>query len=64
MDMNYVADWNNNVARLQGTYDATQEHDACGVGLVAALDGKKRRDVVEAGIEALARGVASRCGGC
>ena len=51
--MNYVADWNDNVARLEGTYDATQEHDACGVGLVAALDGKKRRDVVEAGIEAL-----------
>jgi glutamate synthase (NADPH/NADH) large chain len=29
------------------------EHDACGVGLVAALDGKPRRDVVEAGINAL-----------
>ena len=30
-----------------------QEHDACGVGLVAALDGKPRREVVEAGIDAL-----------
>ncbi|RKK01634.1 glutamate synthase large subunit [Pseudoroseomonas wenyumeiae] len=29
------------------------EHDACGVGLVAALDGKPRRDVVQAGIDAL-----------
>ncbi|WP_160120505.1 glutamate synthase large subunit [Rhodovarius lipocyclicus] len=31
----------------------TMEHDACGVGLVAALDGKARRDVVQAGIDAL-----------
>ena len=40
-------------SRLSGTYDVSQEHDACGVGLIAALDGKKRRDVVEAGIAAL-----------
>jgi glutamate synthase (NADPH/NADH) large chain len=52
-DMNFVADWNANVARLAGTYDASQEHDACGVGVVAALDGKPRRDVVQAGIDAL-----------
>jgi glutamate synthase (NADPH/NADH) large chain len=29
------------------------EHDACGVGLIAALDGKPRREVVQAGIDAL-----------
>jgi glutamate synthase (NADPH/NADH) large chain len=29
------------------------EHDACGVGLVASLDGTARRDVVQAGIDAL-----------
>ena len=29
------------------------EHDACGVGFIAALDGKPRRDVVQAGIDAL-----------
>jgi glutamate synthase (NADPH/NADH) large chain len=49
----FVANWAANVERLSGTYDVTQEHDACGVGLIAALDGKKRRDVVEAGIAAL-----------
>ena len=48
-----VADWHANVARLAHTYDASQEHDACGVGLVAALDGKPRREVVQAGIDAL-----------
>ena len=36
-----------------GLYDPADEHDACGVGLVATLDGKPRREVVEAGIEAL-----------
>ena len=45
--------WNANAAALRGTYDPSQEHDACGVGLIAALDGKPRRDVVQAGIDAL-----------
>ena len=49
----FVAAWHANAKRLEQTYDATQEHDACGVGLVAALDGKRRRDVVQAGIDAL-----------
>ena len=49
----FVADWQANAERLHATYDPSMEHDNCGVGLVAALDGKKRRDVVEAGINAL-----------
>ncbi len=34
-------------------YDPDQEHDACGVGLVCAIDGKPRREVVELAIKAL-----------
>ncbi len=34
-------------------YDPAHEKDACGVGLVAALDGKPRREIVEMGIKAL-----------
>jgi glutamate synthase (NADPH/NADH) large chain len=34
-------------------YDPAEEHDACGVGMVAAIDGKPRRQVVEAAIQAL-----------
>ncbi len=49
----FVAAWHKNAELLRDTYDASQEHDACGVGMVAALDGKKRRDVVQAGIDAL-----------
>ena len=49
----FISDWNANVARLQHTYDPSQEHDNCGVGLVASMDGTARRDVVQAGIDAL-----------
>ncbi|HTZ71841.1 MAG TPA: glutamate synthase central domain-containing protein, partial [Acetobacteraceae bacterium] len=52
-EQNFVASWHANAARLTHTYSPTQEHDACGVGLIAALDGKPRRDVVQAGIDAL-----------
>ncbi|MCR9257873.1 MAG: glutamate synthase large subunit [Alphaproteobacteria bacterium] len=34
-------------------YNPADEHDACGVGFVASLNGEARRDVVLAGIEAL-----------
>ncbi len=49
----FLAAWHANADALRDTYDFTQEHDACGVGLVAALDGERRRDVVQAGIDAL-----------
>ena len=53
-DEAFVAAYQAGAARLttQAHIDLT-EHDACGVGLVAALDGKPRRDVVQAGIDAL-----------
>jgi glutamate synthase (NADPH/NADH) large chain len=49
----FVTAWHDNAKRLSGSYRPEDEHDACGVGFIAALDGKKRRDVVQAGIEAL-----------
>jgi glutamate synthase (NADPH/NADH) large chain len=44
-----------NAAKLEAAhaYSPEQEHDACGVGLVAAIDGKPRREVVVGAIEAL-----------
>ena len=51
--MDFVTEWTENAARLSETYREQDEHANCGVGLVAALDGKKRRDVVQAGIDAL-----------
>ncbi len=49
----FLAAWEKNKQILRETYTPAMEHDACGVGLVAALDGKKRRDIVQAGIDAL-----------
>ncbi|MEM9780640.1 MAG: glutamate synthase large subunit, partial [Pseudomonadota bacterium] len=37
----------------RGLYAETDEHSACGVGLVVSIDGMPRRQVVEAGITAL-----------
>ncbi len=53
--MSFVEEFRANAARLQaaGLYDPTEEHDACGVGFVASLDGKPKRAVVEAAIAAL-----------
>ena len=49
----FLTDWAANAAALHETYRPQDEHDNCGVGLVAALDGRARRDVVQAGIDAL-----------
>ncbi|MEL6217707.1 MAG: glutamate synthase large subunit, partial [Pseudomonadota bacterium] len=48
-------DWAAEAARLAdtGMYLPEEEHASCGVGLVTAIDGKPRRDVVEKGIMAL-----------
>jgi glutamate synthase (NADPH/NADH) large chain len=53
LEEDFVSAWHANADALRDTYAPSQEHDACGVGLIAALDGKPRRDVVLAGIEAL-----------
>ncbi len=49
----FAASFAANAAALQAAGIDTLEHDACGVGLVAALDGSARRQVVRAGIDAL-----------
>ncbi|HEY6982778.1 glutamate synthase large subunit [Reyranella sp.] len=51
----FVRAYREGVARLTDAYgyNPAQEIDSCGVGLVVALDGKRRRDVVAAGIDAL-----------
>ena len=37
----------------QGLYDPRNEHDACGVGFVANIKGRKSHEVVSAGLEIL-----------
>ena len=51
----WVAGMEAEYARLEaeGLYHPEQEHASCGVGLVVAIDGTPRRQVVESGISAL-----------
>ena len=44
---------NQQLLKDNNVYFENQEHDACGVGLVASTEGRKSRKVVEYGIEAL-----------
>src|ERR1700674_1502277 len=37
----------------QGLYDPQYEHDACGVGFVADLKGRKSHDIIQQGIQVL-----------
>ena len=53
--MTFIENYKKNAAALKASYayDPRDEHDACGVGLIAAIDGKPSRAVVEAAVEAL-----------
>ncbi len=55
IDQGWVEAYEAEAARLarDGMYLPAEEHASCGVGLVAAIDGKPRREVVEHGITAL-----------
>src|SRR4051812_44460984 len=55
MAWSWDEDWNKRAGALaqDGLYDPKNEHDACGVGFIAAIDGKPRRSIVEACITAL-----------
>ncbi len=44
---------NAKLAETQGLYNPDSEHDACGVGFIAAIDGKPRREILDKAIEAL-----------
>ena len=53
--MSWLDRYNKNKQKLvdANLYDSMEEHDACGVGFIAAIDGKPNRRVVISGIEAL-----------
>ena len=51
----FTDQWQANAEYLSehGLCRPEDEHDACGVGMVVAIDGKPRREIVEKGVEAL-----------
>ena len=42
-----------NLPAQQGLYNPSNEHDACGVGFVAHIKGKKSHTIVEQGLTVL-----------
>ena len=50
--------------RRQGLYDPNNEHDACGVGLVVNIKGKKSHDIVENGLQVLEHMMHRGAEGC
>lgn len=42
-DEKETADWE--MPKAQGLYDPQNEHDACGVGFIVAIDGKRNHKV-------------------
>ena len=47
-----------------GLYEPSTEHDACGVGFVAQIEGVKSRGIVEQGLEVLRRLSHRAAAGC
>ena len=39
----------------QGLYNHSQEHDACGIGIVANINGEKSHQIILNGVEVLER---------
>ncbi len=55
MNNNFVNNWKKRKKFLEKNYiyNEKNEHSSCGVGLIASLDGKEKREVVEMGVQAL-----------
>ena len=52
---NYGDNWKGNFTMLEkkGLYDPSFEHDACGVGFVADIGGKRSHRIIEEGVQIL-----------
>ncbi|OGV53478.1 MAG: glutamate synthase subunit alpha [Lentisphaerae bacterium GWF2_50_93] len=46
---------NNSYPEKKGLYDSVNEHDSCGVGFVANIDGTRTHKIIEQGIEVLVK---------
>src|SRR3546814_14593360 len=51
-----ISDWSSDVCSSdlkQGLYDPIHEHDACGVGFIANIKGRKSNEIIGRGLEIL-----------
>ena len=42
----------------RGLYDPASEHDSCGFGLIAQVDGKRSRSIIDGALQALSKLIA------
>ena len=51
----FIYNWQKNKILLENNhiYNSAHEHSSCGVGLIASLENKESRKVVEMGVQAL-----------
>src|SRR5260221_4738424 len=43
------------IPQQQGLYDSKYEHDSCGIGFVASIQGERSNEIIQRGIEVLER---------
>ena len=43
----------NGLPQRQGLYDPQFEHDACGIGFVVNVDGRRSHEIIEKGLQVL-----------
>jgi glutamate synthase domain-containing protein 2/glutamate synthase domain-containing protein 1/glutamate synthase domain-containing protein 3 len=59
-----TSDFRHRVPPSQGLYHPSNEHDACGMGLVASIKGEKSHDIIRKGLEVLINLTHRGAAGC
>src|ERR1700749_2905106 len=59
-----TSDYGHRLPQPQGLYHPQNEHDACGMGLVASIRGEKNHDIIRKGIEVLINLAHRGAAGC
>jgi glutamate synthase domain-containing protein 2/glutamate synthase domain-containing protein 1/glutamate synthase domain-containing protein 3 len=59
-----TSDHDSRIPRPQGLYHPGNEHDACGMGLVASIRGEKSHDIIRKGLEVLINLTHRGAAGC
>jgi glutamate synthase (NADPH) large chain len=59
-----TSDYRHRLPQPQGLYHPRNEHDACGMGLVASIRGEKSHDIIRKGIEVLINLTHRGAAGC
>jgi glutamate synthase domain-containing protein 1 len=59
-----TSDYRHKIPQSQGLYHPHNEHDACGMGLVASIRGEKSHEIIRKGLEVLINLTHRGAAGC